>query len=123
MGLGPRPKFECIDPENLAPLPRDAFDDEELLKLLKQPLFTGCKNRIHVWRPGGYFVQSHIYWGFLICILTGMRTGEVGQLKCADIRTDGEFYYFESTTSSTAKVPRAWFSNREARERSPASPS
>ncbi|MDA9434415.1 site-specific integrase [Bradyrhizobium sp. CCBAU 51627] len=92
---GPRPKFVCIDPENLAPLPRDAFDDNELLKLLNLPLFTGCKNRLHVWQPGGYFVQSHIYWGFLICILTGMRPGEVGQLKCADIRTDGEFYYFD----------------------------
>jgi integrase len=91
---GSRYAFECIDPENLAPLPRDAFDDGELLTLLKQPLFTGCKNRTHVWQEGGYFVQSHIYWGFLICILTGMRTGEVGQLKCADIRTDGESFYF-----------------------------
>ena len=92
---GPRPKFVCIDPENLAPLPRDAFDNDELLTLLKLPLFTGCKNRLHVWRTGTYFVQSHIYWGFLICILTGMRPGEVGQLKCTDIRSDGQFYYFD----------------------------
>jgi integrase len=92
---GVRYTFECIDPENLAPLPRDAFDDEELLTLLKLPLFTGCKNRLHVWQPGEYFVQSHIYWGFLICILTGMRPGEVGQLKCADIRTDNQFFYFD----------------------------
>ena len=93
--LGPRPQFECIDPDNLAPLPRDAFDDAELLTLLQQPLFTGCKNRTHVWKVGGYFVQSHIYWGYLICLLTGMRPGEVGQLQCADIRTDGRFYYFD----------------------------
>lgn len=92
---GSRPTFECIDPENLAPLPRDAFDDEELLMLLAMPLFTGCKNGVHVWKPGRYFVQSHIYWGFLICILTGMRPGEVGQLKCIDIRTDGDFFYFD----------------------------
>ena len=92
---GLRYTFECIDPENLAPLPRDAFDDDELLSLLKLPLFTGCKNRLHVWQEGEYFVQSHIYWGFLICILTGMRPGEVGQLKCADIRTDNEFFYFD----------------------------
>ncbi|WP_143199888.1 hypothetical protein [Bradyrhizobium sp. NAS80.1] len=58
--LGPRPKFECIDPENLAPLPRDAFDDEELLTLLKQPLFTGCKNRTHVWREGGFRAVAHL---------------------------------------------------------------
>lgn len=92
---GVRYTFECIDPENLAPLPRDAFDDDELLKLLTQPLFTGCRNRVHVWQPGGYLVQSHIYWGFLICILTGMRPGEVGQIKCVDIRTDSQFFYFD----------------------------
>jgi hypothetical protein len=70
MYQGARPQFECIDPKNIAPLPRDAFDDSELLALLKFPLFTGCKNRLHVWQPGEYFVQSYIYWGFLICILT-----------------------------------------------------
>jgi len=48
-----------------------------------------------VWKPGKYFVQSDIYWGFLICILTGMRPGEVGQLKGTDIRSDGQFYYFD----------------------------
>jgi integrase len=92
---GPRPNFECIDPDNMASLPRDAFEDNELLALFSLPLFTGCRNRTHVWKPGNYFVQSAIYWGFLICALTGMRPGEVGQLKCADIRTDGEFYYFD----------------------------
>lgn len=93
--LGPRPKFECIDPNNTASLPRDAFEDQELLALFSLPLFTGCRNRTHVWKPGKYFVQSAIYWGYLICALTGMRPGEVGQLKCADIRTDGQFYYFD----------------------------
>ena len=49
--------FECIDPENLASLPRDAFGDQELVKLLKLPLFNGCKNRLHVWQEGTYFVR------------------------------------------------------------------
>jgi integrase len=92
---GPRPQFKCIDPENMASLPRDAFEDAELLELLRLPLFTGCRNRSHVWKPGNYFVQSAIYWGFLICIFTGMRPGEVGQLECSQIRTDGTFYYFD----------------------------
>jgi integrase len=91
----PKPKFECIDEENMASLPRDAFEDTELLALLKLPLFTGCCNRLHVWKPGKYFVQSHLYWGYLICIFTGMRPGEVGQLTCSQIRTDGEFFYFD----------------------------
>jgi integrase len=90
-----RPEFECIDPENMASLPRDAFEDEELLELLRLPLFTGCRNRLHIWKPGNYFVQSAIYWGYLICIFTGMRPGEVGQLECSQIRTDSTFYYFD----------------------------
>ncbi|OKO72307.1 hypothetical protein AC629_38230 [Bradyrhizobium sp. NAS80.1] len=70
------PKLDRIDLNILVQLQkdgrmRDAFDDDELLTLLKQPPFTGCKNRMHVWKEGGYFAQSHIYWGFLICILTG----------------------------------------------------
>jgi integrase len=92
---GPRPQFVCIDPKLMASLPRDAFEDKELLQLFSLPLFTGCRNRTHVWKPGDYFVQSAIYWGFLICALTGMRPGEVGQLKCGDIRTDGQFFYFD----------------------------
>lgn len=92
---GVKPKFECIDPENLASLPRDAFEDEEILNILRLPLFTGCLNRTHVWKPGKYFVQSAIYWGYLICLFTGMRPGEVGQLECSQVRTDGTFFYFD----------------------------
>jgi integrase len=92
---GPRPTFVCIDPQNLAALPRDAFEDAELLNLLRLPLFTGCAGPHRIWTPGGYFVQNHLYWAYLILILTGMRPGEVGQIRCVDIQTDGEFYYFD----------------------------
>jgi integrase len=92
---GPRPAFVCIDPQNLAALPRDAFEDKELLELLRLPLFTGCAGPHRIWTPGRYFVQNHLYWAYLILILTGMRPGEVGQIKCVDIQTDGEYYYFD----------------------------
>jgi hypothetical protein len=61
---GPRPTFVCIDPQNLAALPRDAFEDAELLDLLRLPLFTGCAGPHRIWTPGGYFVQNHLYWAF-----------------------------------------------------------
>ena len=92
---GPRPIFVCVDPQNLAALPRDAFDDKELLDLLRLPLFTGCAGPHRIWTPGDYFVQNHLYWAYLILILTGMRPGEVGQIKCVDIQTDGEYYFFD----------------------------
>jgi hypothetical protein len=52
---GPRPTFVCIDPENLAALPRDAFEDAELLELLRLPLFTGCAGPHRIWSPGRYW--------------------------------------------------------------------
>jgi integrase len=92
---GKAPKFECIDEDNLAALPRDAFDDAELIKLISLPLFTGCANAFRVFKSGKYFLQTHIYWGYLILILTGMRPGEVGQLQCADLMSDGENFFFD----------------------------
>jgi integrase len=92
---GKKPKFTCVDDENTSALPRDAFDDDELIALIKLPLFTGCAGAHRIWKPGKYFVQSHLYWGYLILILTGMRPGEVGQLKCADLTTDDENYFFD----------------------------
>ncbi|MCK9916499.1 site-specific integrase [Microbacteriaceae bacterium K1510] len=92
---GRKPKFVCIDENNTTPLPRDAFTEEELIKLIELPLFTGCAGAHRIWKPGRYFVQTHIYWAYLILILTGMRPGEVGQLKCADIINDGDNYFFD----------------------------
>jgi integrase len=92
---GPRPAFGYVDDNNLAALPRDAFDDSELIALVSLPLFTGCGGGFRVWTPGGYFVQSHIYWAYLILIVSGMRPGEVGQLQCNDLVTDGENYFFD----------------------------
>ena len=48
-----------------------------------------------MFKPGKHFLQNHIYWGYLILILTGMRPGEVGQLKCADLVSDGENFFFD----------------------------
>jgi integrase len=92
---GNAPKFVHYDDDNLSALPRDAFDDKELIALISLPLFTGCGGGFRVWTPGKYFVQSHIYWGYQILILSGMRPGEVGQLMCNDLVTDGENYFFD----------------------------
>ena len=89
------PKFICIDENNKTALPRDAFDNKELIALISLALFTGCAGVNRIWTPGKYFVQSHIYWGYLVMMLTGMRPGEIGPLACADIVTDGENYFFD----------------------------
>ena len=93
--LGKAPQFECIDEENTAALPRDAFDDEEWIALIGLPLFTGCAGKHRIWKAGRYLIQNHLYWGYLILIFSGMRPGEVAQLSCADLVTDGENWFFD----------------------------
>jgi integrase len=92
---GEVPKLEQVSEENLTALPRDAFEDDELLALVQLPLFTGCQGLGRMWQQGLYFVQNHIYWAFLVLILSGMRPGEVGRIRCRDVVTDGEFYFFD----------------------------
>ena len=91
---GEIPLFDAITAQNMMPLPRDKFEDSELKVLISQPLFTGCLNAHHIWTPGEILLQNYFYWGFLISIFTGMRTGEIGQLDINHIETDGEFVYF-----------------------------
>ena len=91
---GEIPLFDAVTAQNMMPLPRDKFEDSELKVLISQPLFTGCRNAHQIWTPGEILLQNYFYWGFLISIFTGMRTGEIGQLDINQIETDGEFVYF-----------------------------
>jgi integrase len=90
-----RPVFSELSEENLVPLPRDSFEDDEIELIFTQALFTGCKSVARCWQPGPYFVQSHIYWAYLLSLLTGMRAGEIGRIKLDDIKEkDGIFYLY-----------------------------
>lgn len=80
--------------ENLAPLPRDAFTDEEIELILRMPTFTG-QDKEDRWSAGDFLLQDHIYWGYIIMLLTGMRTSEVGQLKISDLIEAEGFYFFD----------------------------
>jgi integrase len=83
--VGEAPKFDGESAEMFAVMPRDKFEDDEILRFVSAALFTGCNGRNRIWRQGPYFYQNDIYWIFLILLLTGMRTGEPPQIKLADI--------------------------------------
>jgi len=89
------PRFDAVSAQNMTPLPRDRLEDSELISLVSQPLFTGCRGTHQIWSQGPTFVQNFTYWGFLISILTGMRTGEIGVLNIDQIKTDDVYYYFD----------------------------
>lgn len=91
----PKPVFSHVSENNLTSLPRDSFDDSEIAKIFSQPLFTGCQSDKRIWQPGKYFIQSHLYWAYLLLLLTGLRPGELGQLELNDIaERDGIHYLY-----------------------------
>ena len=61
------------------------WEDDEILRFVNAPLFTGCAGRNRVWQKGNYFCQGDNYWIFLILLLTGMRIGEPAQIALDDI--------------------------------------
>jgi len=82
---GPVPNFEVKTKKNPPAVERDAFKFEELLQFFGAPAFVGCAGRSRPWTLGEFFYQSFLYWGALICLLCGMRPGEIAQLRCRDI--------------------------------------
>jgi integrase len=91
---GPAPDFSSKSMHNPPAVERDAFEEEELLKFLSTPLFTGCRSISRIWLVGELFCQTFFYWAVLIQLLCGMRPGEIAQLRCADIaELYGEWHF------------------------------
>jgi integrase len=80
----PKPTFEKTSEENLVSINRDAFRHSEVRAIFSQPLFVGCKSASRIWVPGDCLVQSHLYWGYVLSMLPGMRAGEIGRVELDD---------------------------------------
>ena len=103
------PPLDMLIPENRVSLPRDAFNDDEILKIIGMPLFTGCHSRVRKWTDGKQLVQGFDYWNFLILLLTGMRPGEVAPLKVTDLKQTDDYAYIDLRPfdASRGRVTRA----------------
>ena len=78
---------------------RFPFTSDELRRLFHGPIYTGCKS-LERWKEPGALVPrtSARFWVPLIGLYTGMRLGEIIQLRVADIRTEDGITYFDVTT-------------------------
>jgi len=92
----PRPEFECIDPENMASLPRDAFEDERAFGASQ----TSLVHRLP--QPSAYLEAGRVFRA--VGNLLGLPDlhfyghgvpAKSGSLECSQIRTDRTFYYFD----------------------------
>lgn len=79
---------------------RYPYRQDELHKIFNGPIYRGCKSDRFWKAPGQYVpVDSARYWAPLIGLFTGMRLGEIIQLRVSDIRKSSEgIRYFAVTT-------------------------
>lgn len=97
------PPLNMVSAENLVSLPRDGFEDDEVINIISQPLFTGCRSRRLKWTKGNVLVQGYDYWNFLMLLLTGMRPGEVAPLMVDDIKQKEGYAYIDLRAFNTRK--------------------
>lgn len=75
---------------------RPPFTENEIDTLLASPLYAGHGSKRHF--AGNTITKDGLYWGPLIGLLTGMRSGEVMQLTKEDVRrTKAGTRYFDLT--------------------------
>ncbi len=124
---GPQYKFKLV-PDNAAESEdRDAWTNAELKTLFSLPLFTGAESADHFWTPGNTFVQSELYWAYVLIFFTGMRNSEIAVLRVHDIikGEDGLDYFDltgkqdktsqDKTSQDKSSVPKKRGKTRNAR--------
>lgn len=83
---GPPPDFTFVPKKNPGKRVRDAFQPEELIRLVLTPSFVGCESKARNCTPGNFLYQNGFYWSVLISLFCGLRPGEIAQLRCRDIQ-------------------------------------
>jgi integrase len=63
---------------------RDPYSPDQLIKIIKSPLYTGHKSEGCRHKPGTLVVRDGYFWTPLIALFSGMRLGEILQLQKAD---------------------------------------
>ena len=84
---------------------RKPFTADELRKILNPKIyFEWTINFKHTFRPDRITNQLTYYWVFLIGIFSGMRTNEICQLKCKDIKKNNKIWFMFVEDSEEIKV-------------------
>lgn len=80
--------------------------------LFSSPMYTGCKSPQRRAIAGDMVIKDEKYWIPLICLFTGARINEVGQLLLSDIKQDNGIYYFDITNADESQSLKASSSKR-----------
>jgi integrase len=93
---------------------RDPYSPDQLIKIIKSPLYTGQMSEGCRHKPGPLLVRDGYFWVPLIALYSGMRLGEILQLLKSDVKEENAVWYFDvnkgegkslKTVSSKRRVP------------------
>lgn len=77
---------------------RHPFTVDELTKIFRSPIYTGCKSVRYHNSPGDLIPNDQgIYWVPLLGLFTGCRSGEIIQLRTEDVKVDGNIAFIDVT--------------------------
>ena len=91
--------------DNHAQDQRYPFTIEELNKLFKFTVWTGCRSKSRWASPGNVILKdSAMFWVPLIALFSGMRLSEITQLDQDDVKLIGDVLCFSVHNSDTKRV-------------------
>lgn len=74
---------------------RDPYSADQLIKIIKSPLYTGHKSEGCRHKPGTLVTRDGYFWTPLIALFSGMRLGEILQLQKPDVKQENGIWYFD----------------------------
>lgn len=81
---------------------RAMWSPDDLARLFKTPIWTGCKSAGRRTLPGSMIIRDEKFWIPLIAVFSGARQEEICQLHIEDVQQQAEIWVFDIN----AKPPR-----------------
>jgi integrase len=86
---------------------RDPYSPDQLVKIIKSPLYTGHKSADCRHKPGALVIRDGYFWTPLIALFSGMRLGEILQLQRADVKLENDVWFFDISTGDGKSLKTA----------------
>ncbi|MGM4889899.1 site-specific integrase [Tardiphaga sp. 11_C7_N12_6] len=93
---------------------REPYSEAQLTKLVHSPLYSGHQSEKCRYKPGKLLRRDGYFWVPLIALHSGLRMGEILQLRKSDLKQENGIWFFDvnkaedkklKTHSSKRKVP------------------
>lgn len=84
--------------------PRLPFTNEQMTSLFSSPVWAGCFSKARRSRPGTLLIRNAYYWLPLLAAYTGMRCGEIVQLRHMDIMAFEGIHYIDVNDDHQKKL-------------------